>query len=62
MRPAGLAAFEARDPGKTAIYSYEQAEAALTDDETALIRRTRRPGSPGNDDRRPIVEPSRTGS
>lgn len=38
MRPAGLAAFEARDPGKTAIYSYEQAEAALTDDETALIR------------------------
>jgi len=38
MRPAGLAAFEARDPDKTAIYSYEQAEAAFSDDETALIR------------------------
>ena len=38
MRPAGLAAFEARDPGKTAIYSYEQAEASLTDAETSLIR------------------------
>jgi len=38
MRPAGLAAYGARDPGKTAIYSYEQAEAALSDEETALIR------------------------
>ena len=38
MRPAGLAAFEARDPDRTAIYSHEQAEASLTDDETALIR------------------------
>lgn len=38
MRPAGLAAFDARDPGKTAIYSYEQAEASLTAAETALIR------------------------
>jgi uncharacterized protein YdeI (YjbR/CyaY-like superfamily) len=37
MRPAGLAAFEARDPGKTAIYSYEQAEASLTEAEIALI-------------------------
>lgn len=38
MRPAGLAAFEARDPDKTAIYSYEREEAALNDDETAMIR------------------------
>ncbi len=38
MRPAGLAAFEARDPGRTAIYSHEQAEVALSDHETALIR------------------------
>ena len=38
MRPAGLAAFEARDPGRTAIYSYEQAETSLSDDETELIR------------------------
>jgi uncharacterized protein YdeI (YjbR/CyaY-like superfamily) len=38
MRPAGLAAFEARDPGRTAIYSYEQAEVPLDADETALIR------------------------
>lgn len=38
MRPAGLAAFEARDPVRTAIYSHEQAEVALADDETALIR------------------------
>jgi hypothetical protein len=28
MRPAGLAAFEARDPAKTAIYSFEQREGA----------------------------------
>ncbi|HET9084603.1 MAG TPA: YdeI/OmpD-associated family protein [Candidatus Limnocylindrales bacterium] len=38
MRPAGLAAFEARDPDRTAIYSHEQDEVALADDETALIR------------------------
>jgi uncharacterized protein YdeI (YjbR/CyaY-like superfamily) len=38
MRPAGLAAFEARSPEKTAIYSYERETAALTDDETAAIR------------------------
>jgi uncharacterized protein YdeI (YjbR/CyaY-like superfamily) len=38
MRPAGLAAFEARDPDRTAIYSYERDAAALTDDETARIR------------------------
>jgi uncharacterized protein YdeI (YjbR/CyaY-like superfamily) len=38
MRPAGIAAFEARDPGKTAIYAYEREEASLTDDETARIQ------------------------
>lgn len=38
MRPAGLAAFSARSPEKTAIYSYEREAAALTDDETAAIR------------------------
>jgi uncharacterized protein YdeI (YjbR/CyaY-like superfamily) len=34
MRPAGLAAFEARTPERTAVYSYERAIAAFTDDET----------------------------
>jgi uncharacterized protein YdeI (YjbR/CyaY-like superfamily) len=38
MRPAGLAAFKARSPEKTAIYSYEREAASLTDDETAAIR------------------------
>ena len=38
MRPAGIAAYEARDPDKTAIYSYEREVAALTDDETARFR------------------------
>jgi uncharacterized protein YdeI (YjbR/CyaY-like superfamily) len=38
MRPAGLAAFDARDPGRTAIYSHEQAEVPLEGHETALIR------------------------
>jgi uncharacterized protein YdeI (YjbR/CyaY-like superfamily) len=38
MRPAGIAAFEARRPEKTGVYSYERAEAALTDDETARFR------------------------
>lgn len=38
MRSAGLAAFEARDPVKTAIYSHEQADVSLAEDETALIR------------------------
>ena len=31
MRPAGLAAFEARSPEKTAIYSYEQRHAAAVE-------------------------------
>jgi uncharacterized protein YdeI (YjbR/CyaY-like superfamily) len=38
MRPAGIAAYEARDPDRTAIYSYERQAAALTDDETARVR------------------------
>ncbi len=38
MRPAGVAAFEARTPERTAIYSYEQAAAAFTDEETARFR------------------------
>jgi uncharacterized protein YdeI (YjbR/CyaY-like superfamily) len=38
MRPAGLAAFEARTPENTAIYSYEVAPTALTDAETDAIR------------------------
>lgn len=38
MRPAGTAAFEARSPEKTAIYSYERAVAELTEDETAAIQ------------------------
>ena len=39
MRPAGIAAFEARSPEKTAIYSYERDAAAFTHDETARFRR-----------------------
>lgn len=38
MRPAGLAAFEARDPERTAIYSYERDTAAFSDEETAAFR------------------------
>lgn len=38
MRPAGTAAFEARSPEKTALYSYERGTAALTDDEIARLR------------------------
>ena len=38
MRHAGLAAFEARSPEKTAIYSYERAAAAFTGDETTAIK------------------------
>jgi uncharacterized protein YdeI (YjbR/CyaY-like superfamily) len=34
MRPAGLAAFKARMPDRTAVYSYERAAAAFTDEET----------------------------
>ncbi len=38
MRPAGMAAFEARDPERTAIYSYERAAAALDEDSMARFR------------------------
>ena len=38
MRPAGLAAFEARDPERTAIYSYEREDGALTDEEVGRLR------------------------
>ena len=38
MRPAGLAAFEARTEARTGIYSYERPLEALTDDETARFR------------------------
>lgn len=38
MRPAGVAAFEARDPAKTAIYGYEQPAGAFAPDEEAAFR------------------------
>ena len=38
MRPAGLAAFEARDPARTAIYSYEREPAAFSPAEEATLR------------------------
>ncbi len=38
MRPAGLAAFEARTAANTAIYSYERAAAAFSPDEEARLR------------------------
>jgi uncharacterized protein YdeI (YjbR/CyaY-like superfamily) len=38
MRPAGLAAFEARTDGNTAIYAYEQPESSLSDAELALFQ------------------------
>jgi uncharacterized protein YdeI (YjbR/CyaY-like superfamily) len=38
MRPAGLAAFEARTPERTATYSYERNSAALTDEEIARLQ------------------------
>lgn len=38
MQPAGLAAFEARTPERTALYSYERETRALTDEETARFR------------------------
>jgi uncharacterized protein YdeI (YjbR/CyaY-like superfamily) len=37
MRPAGRMAFEARSPEKTAVYSYERAMAAFTDEERATF-------------------------
>ena len=38
MRPAGLAAFEARTPEKTAVYSYEREAAAFSTDEESRLR------------------------
>ena len=38
MRPAGLAAFEARTPARTGIYSYERPVATLSEAETARFR------------------------
>jgi uncharacterized protein YdeI (YjbR/CyaY-like superfamily) len=38
MKPAGLAAFEARVPERTAIYSYERDSAALTEEEIARLQ------------------------
>jgi len=39
MHPAGIRAFEARKPEKSAVYSYEQAEdAGLDDEQTARLR------------------------
>ena len=38
MQPAGLAAFEARTPERTAIYSYERDVATLTDDEISRFQ------------------------
>jgi uncharacterized protein YdeI (YjbR/CyaY-like superfamily) len=38
MRPAGLAAFEARDPARTAIYGYERDTAAFSPEEEATFR------------------------
>jgi uncharacterized protein YdeI (YjbR/CyaY-like superfamily) len=38
MRPAGLVAYEARDPARTAIYSYERDAAAFRPEEEARFR------------------------
>lgn len=38
MRPAGIAAFEARTPGNTAIYAYERAAAAFAEEELARFQ------------------------
>lgn len=38
MRPAGIVAFEARTPEKTAIYAYEREHAAFAPEETARFQ------------------------
>jgi uncharacterized protein YdeI (YjbR/CyaY-like superfamily) len=38
MRPAGIAAFEARDPARTAIYGYERPESAFAPEEEEAFR------------------------
>lgn len=42
MRPAGLKAFDARDPAKCAIYSYEQVSFELPEPYRAVIRKNRK--------------------
>ena len=42
MQPAGLAAFEARTPERTGIYSFERAASELSADDLATFRRERR--------------------
>lgn len=41
MAPAGFAAWRARDEGKTAIYAYERATAALSPDEVGAFKARR---------------------
>lgn len=41
LRPAGEAAFAARRPERTGVYSYEREAAAFSDDETARFRADR---------------------
>jgi hypothetical protein len=38
MRPAGIAAFEARTPERTGVYSYEREVEPLSDEEIALFQ------------------------
>jgi uncharacterized protein YdeI (YjbR/CyaY-like superfamily) len=40
MRPPGLAAFKARDPERTGIYSFEKAEAAFSAPQARLFKRS----------------------
>ncbi len=42
MRPPGLAVFDARDPARTNLYSFEREQAALRPDEEAELRAQRR--------------------
>ncbi|HLE97658.1 MAG TPA: YdeI/OmpD-associated family protein [Candidatus Thermoplasmatota archaeon] len=42
VAPAGLAAFEARDPERTGLYSFEQGELELTGDQTKAMKADRR--------------------
>ena len=51
MRPAGLAAFEARTAARTGVYSYEQAEALFSADELERFRTV--PAAWADWDRRP---------
>lgn len=42
MRPAGLTAFERRDPERSAVYSFEQANAALDASQQRRFKSNRR--------------------